>query len=300
MFSRPDLTLLLVLCLAPGLLQGQSVPPTTGPAVAVPTTTAVRVVPLSPPTPAGGPPLNQLVLEQIEAMPRLGGYAASHIATVNLAGAVRFDPAGRFAVDPAGAQPSYCSGATYLVFLRTVAALRAANRLPGVDNRALGALLVNHQRDGEGIWGRWNANGPGTARLFNELRLGPNFSQIEDARAGDFMKIFWTPAVGKKEHGHSVIFLGRVAGPGGAEFVRFWSSNQGLGYGEKLVPRSKVAHAIFSRLERPENLSRAADLSPQTDPYLAGLLTRESSVSEAGEKCAVPQAPVRPAPTLNR
>ena len=271
----------LGLCLAPALLRGQAAAP--GPVVAVPT--APRVPPV-PPT-AGVPALNQVVLEQIETMPRLGGYAASHVATVNLAGAVRLDAAGRFAVDPAGAQPSYCSGATYLVFMKTVAALRATNRLPGVDGRALGALLVHGQRDGEGVWGRWNANGPGTARLFNELRLGRNFSRIEEAQAGDFMKVFWTAAVGKKEHGHSVIFLGRSHTPDGAELVRFWSSNQGLGYGEKLVPRAKIAHAIFSRLERPENLAGAANLSPATDEYLASLLTRESSATEAGEKCAV-------------
>jgi hypothetical protein len=277
MLSRFTAAALLCLCLAPAVLRAEA-PPLPGPAVSVPGTPAVRTVSA----------LNQVVLDQIAAMPQRGGYASSHIATVNLAGAVRLDPSGRFVVEPAGAQPSYCSGATYLVFLKTVAALRASNRLPGVDSRALAALLIHQgQRDGEGVWGRWNANGPGTARLFHELRLGPNFTRIEDAQAGDFMKVFWTNAVGKKEHGHSVVFLGRVNGPGGTEFVRFWSSNQGLGYGEKLVPRAKVAHAIFSRLERPENLNGAANL-PATDDYLASLLTRESSAPEAREKCGAP------------
>jgi hypothetical protein len=33
-------------------------------------------------------------------------------------------------------------------------------------------IISSSQRDGAGIWGRWNANGPGTARLFYELGLG--------------------------------------------------------------------------------------------------------------------------------
>ena len=91
------------------------------------------------------------------------------------------------------------------------------------------------QRDGEGVWGRWNANGPGTARLFYEMKLGPNFSDFAQARPGDFMKIFWSTAVGRREHGHSVIFLGTEK-VNGVDSVRFWSSNIGVGYSEKTVP----------------------------------------------------------------
>ena len=272
------------LWLSAAVLRAETVP-ADGPQVSVPTVGAVRAASL--PVPGVVPTLNQVVLDQIRTMPRQGGYSVSHAATANLAGAVRLDTtAGRLAVDPAGAHPSYCSGATYLVFLKTVATLRANGRLPGVDGPALGALLVNGQRDGEGVWGRWNANGPGTARLFNELRLGRNFTRIEEALPGDFMKVFWTPAVGKKEHGHSVVYLGTET-VNGVESVRFWSSNQGLGYGEKVVPRAKVSHALFSRLERPENISRAVNLPP-VDPYLASLLSRESSAAEAREKCGAP------------
>jgi hypothetical protein len=38
--------------------------------------------------------------------------------------------------------------------------------------------MIRGQRDGEGIWGRWNANGPGTARLFHEMNLGENFERV--------------------------------------------------------------------------------------------------------------------------
>jgi hypothetical protein len=70
-------------------------------------------------------------------------------------------------------------------------------------------LLIRGQGDGVGIWGRWNANGPGTARLFEELHLGKNFTSFEEARPGDFMKIFWNDNIGGTESGHSVIYLGR-------------------------------------------------------------------------------------------
>ena len=92
------------------------------------------------------------------------------------------------------------------------------------------------------------------------------------------MKIFWSKNVGRRENGHSVIFLGLTARPDG-EYVRFWSSNLPGGYGEKEVPRAKVAAAIFSRLMNPENLSRIHGV-PATDAYLASLLRKKSSLAE--------------------
>ena len=66
----------------------------------------------------------------------------------------------------------------------------------------------------------------------------------------------------------------------GVKSVRFWSSNRPGGFGESSVPREKIARAIFSRLEHPERISSWPSLS-QSDPYLAGLLTTESSFPEA-------------------
>lgn len=285
MLRRPAVASLCLLLAGtmPVALRAETTPP-AGPVVSVPGASAARVTVPTPASTAVVSSLNQVVLNQVATMPTLGGYAATHDASVRLADAVRLDAAGHFQVDPAGARPSYCSGATYLVFLKTVATLRTTGQMPNLDQRVLEALLIRGQRDGEGVWGRWNANGPGTARLFNALGLGRNFTRIEEAQPGDFMKVFWTPAVGKKEHGHSVIFQG-LEGPEGARQVRFWSSNQGKGYGEKTVPLSKIDHAIFSRLEHPEKLADVVRLSP-TDGYLAGLLTKESSVAEARENCA--------------
>jgi hypothetical protein len=225
------------------------------------------------------PSLNELVLEQIKAMPRGGNYSASHLATLRLADAAHFEQ-GKFFVMPDAASPSYCSGATYLVFLKVLEKLRNEGGLK-LDDSVLEKLVIRGQPDGFGIWGRWNANGPGTARLFHELQLGSNFVDFDSAKPGDFMKIFWTHEIGAAEHGHSVIFLGSD-GPGGD--VRFWSSNIPAGYGEKSVPRTKIAFAIFSRLEVPENLANAGKL-PNSDKYLAGLTAKRSSVAEAKKQC---------------
>lgn len=224
--------------------------------------------------------LNALILAQVKAMPEGGSYAATREATGRLSAAVDTDGA-RLRVTPHSATPSYCSGATYLVLMKTFEALERRGRLD-LDPDTKAALAVKSQPDGTGIWGRWNANGPGTARLFHELSLGRNFTDYAQARPGDFLKIFWSKEVGKAERGHLVIYLG-LEQVNGVEHVRFWSSNIPGGYGEKSVPRSKVALALFSRLEHPERIAGAATLA-KSDPYLASLLSKHSSFSEACKK----------------
>jgi len=224
--------------------------------------------------------LNQLVLEQVTKMPSGGKYAANRVATIRLQSAANF-VSGKFFVLPDVASPSYCSGATYLVFMKTIESLRNGGSL-NLDHATLEQLMIRGQRDGQGIWGRWNANGPGTARLFHELGLGRNFDDFAEAKPGDFMKIFWSAEVGKAEHGHSVIYLGTEKKLG-LDYVRYWSSNIPFGYGEKSVLKTKVVNAIFSRLETPENLSRIHSV-PMIDAYLAGLLAKRSSFSEASAK----------------
>jgi hypothetical protein len=226
---------------------------------------------------------NSLVLEQIKQMPHGGRYSVSHFAKICLERSAHFE-SGKFFILPSAASPSFCSGATYLVFIRTMEALRTRGELT-LDYSTLEQLIIRDQHDGEGIWGRWNANGPGTARLFHELGLGRNFDNFDQAKPGDFMKIFWSRQVGKNEHGHSTVFLGMENHPDG-QYVRFWSSNIPSGYGERSVPRSKVAYAIFSRLETPANLTRI-NSAPLVDSYLASLLRSRSSITEACAKCGL-------------
>jgi len=230
------------------------------------------------------PTFNTKVLEAVQAMPHDGGFSTTPATAESLSEAVNVGPRG-LAIDRARATPSYCSSATYLVFLSVCERLLQTGQL-NLGPEALEALRVAPgQRDGEGLWGRWNANGPGTARLFHELRLGRNFTDWSEARPGDFMKIFWNTEIGKRERGHSVIYLG-TEGKGTGEYVRFWSSNKPLGYGEKRVTRKSVAYAIFSRLQHPENLNQGHTL-PKRDAYLASLLTVPSSQIEVREKCGM-------------
>lgn len=220
---------------------------------------------------------NETVLRQIPHLPKGGGYGTALSAHQALASSV----AGAN-IHPEKARPAYCSGATYLVFLLTLQELaeKGAFTIPAATWQELAPRLrpdgTDTLPDGQSVWGRWNANGPGTARLFNELHLGPNFTDFAKAKPGDFMKIFWTDAVGKRERGHSVIYLGTEQ-KGGEEYIRYWSSNQPDGIGSTSVPRSKIAWAIFSRLTTPENIRPLSN----TDTYLASLLKTESSQAEA-------------------
>ena len=226
---------------------------------------------------------NKIILEQIHTMPAGGGYATTLQAHSALARSVQVTDSVN--IKPEWAMPGYCSGATYLVFLKALQALQERGTI--FLSRETWSALVPRLRpdgkdtlpDGQSVWGRWNANGPGTARLFHQLGLGRNFTEFSAARPGDFLKIFWTDAVGKKENGHSVVFLG-LEDLDGVESVRFWSSNRPGGFGESSVPREKIARAIFSRLEHPERISRWPSLA-DSDPYLASLLTSESNFPEA-------------------
>jgi hypothetical protein len=70
------------------------------------------------------------------------------------------------------------------------------------------------------------------------------------------------------------------------DYVRFWSSNIPTGYGERSVPRTKIVHAIFSRLDAPANLERFSTVPP-VDKYLASLLNTRSNYEEAKAKCGM-------------
>ena len=232
------------------------------------------------------PPVNRLILEEISSMPSSGGYAPSAAANHALQTAVTTSSE-VLRVDASHASPSYCSSATYLVFLKTLAALQASHQLTLTPSTAA-QLKPNGQPDGTGIWGRWNANGHGTARLFYELGLGPTFTDLRMARPGDFLKIFWSDGIGATEHGHSVIFLGTET-KNGVQCVRFWSSNIPQnhtpgGYGEKSVPITRIHRMLFSRLEHSENINR---LLPRTDSYLSSLERRSSTPAEMERQCGL-------------
>jgi hypothetical protein len=230
---------------------------------------------------------NPVVLAEIRKMPHGGGYAVTSEAGRRFREAVTTKGT-RLVVDAKTAVPSYCSSATYLLLLEVL------NEAARTDALTLGAsstaaLMPRPLADGHGVWGRWNANGPGAAMLFHELRAGENFTSLAAAKPGDFLKIFWNDAVGELERGHLVVYLGTDNREDG-QWIRFWSSNKPDGYGEKAVHSSKIARMIFSRLTNPAAFSKVAQL-PKIEPYLSQLLEVESSFREACAKVNATELP---------
>ncbi len=218
-------------------------------------------------------------------MPNGGGYSVNRAAKRNLVRSVQLAKDQTLVLAPDLARPSFCSGATYLALLGALAEMEKQG-MP-ISREAKERLVLLEHPDGEGIWGRWNANGPGTARLFQELRLGTNFTELEKAQPGDFLKLWWTDGIGAKERGHSVIFLGTGRADDGTATIRFWSSNVPDGFGEKTVSLSKVKHMVFSRLEHPERFNAISKL-PMKDAYLASMLEVDESFSGMTKKLGLP------------
>lgn len=226
---------------------------------------------------------NEFVLESIAEMPRAGTYSVQTDAFKALKSAIQWDQEDLRLQTRLGT-PSFCTSATYMVFLSALLKIRLKyNWTPGAD--VLKLLLVTGQADGVGVWGRWNANGPGTSRLFYELGLGENFDDWSKARPGDFMKIFWDTEIGKSERGHSVVFLGAWR-EGGKDYVKFWSSNQPDGMGEKTIEKSRAVRVVFSRVTRLDRLVGVKTL-PLKDQYLAEMLTRRSTASEMASMAGI-------------
>lgn len=231
------------------------------------------------------PPLNKLVLWAISTMPSGVGYDASQQAVDRLAASVTVSKDGKtIEQDLSVAKANFCSGATYLVFLRVIEELRSRDSL-----KLLPKVLARYAHlgvaDGEEIFGRWNANGPGTAKLFAELRCGTNFTSYEKARPGDFMKMWWSNEIGSKERGHLVVYLGKTILKG-KEAVRFWSSNNPDGYGVKTVPKTRIKRVLFSRLDKYRRLKDAGKLSPK-NVFLADMLRKPFTWDQVVRECRV-------------
>ncbi len=218
---------------------------------------------------AGDPSdFNSRVLAVVRTMPAGGGYDGSDATKNLLYGACDLSD-GKIRVNANRARPSFCSGATYLVLLEALGSGPEA-LLPEID-----------QKDGHGVFGRWNSNGPGAAKLVADLGAGKNFTSWEEAQPGDFLKIWWTDRIGGRERGHLVVYLSHDAGT-----VRFWSSNQPGGYGTKSVPRVDCRRVLFTRITSPGKFAAAKNL-PAVDPWLARMLREDFTWAEVVAKCRV-------------
>jgi hypothetical protein len=117
------------------------------------------------------------------------------------------------------------------------------------------------------------------AKLIADAKIGRSFWTYDDARPGDFLKIWWKDAIGKDEAGHSVVFLGFTVSNEGEHGIEIWSSNKPNGYGKKFVPFVKIHHTLFTRCEAPRNIEKLTELPP-VDTFLRQMLTCNTSISE--------------------
>jgi len=187
-------------------------------------------------TPQSSRGINAQILAAVKSMPSGQGYAAKQKDVDRLAANVSLK--GRsFKQDLQKIGPTFCSGATYLVFLRSIEQLGLNQTLPEKSLTRLANLGV---QDGEEVFGRWNANGPGTAKLFADLNCGVNFTSYDHARPGDFLKMWWTAAIGGKERGHLVVYLSQTPST-----LTYWSANQSAQPAKSKPPPSVTASPRF-------------------------------------------------------
>ncbi len=232
---------------------------------------------------------NDYVLKAIEEMPRGGGYSVEDTAMERLFGAVTLGSGGAV-VDARSPQPSFCSSATYLVLLKALALWDGAKG-NAIEPSVWREWIPRKLADGLGVWGRWNANGPGAAVLLRETGMGISFIQKEKALPGDFLKIFWNEKFGAVERGHLVVFLGLNQDADGHSQLMFWSSNQGVGYGVKTVDMRRVARVLFSRVTDPQRMISVSKL-PAKNVFLAEIAKRASSEREVAGRLGIKGFPV--------
>ena len=226
------------------------------------------------------------ILNIVKKMPSGGGYSIGADASSRLTeSAILWDEnRQKLLVSPSRATPSFCSGACYLVLLQLLQRCPEGSFSPAVW-QALDA--VPGQKDGQGVWGRANANGPGFAKLIHDLRAGVSFEDPSLARPGDFLKLFWTSEIGGRERGHLVVYLGSGTTPEGKPGLKFWSSNQGVGYSVKTVPLDKASRLLFTRITSMrafQNIPRLSD----NDEWLESLLRQPTTIQEVRKKCGLP------------
>jgi len=250
---------------------------------ATPTPTPYQVT-----VPENTPEFNKMVVKATTLFPQGGDYSVSSKAIAALRKGTFLNEKDQLEIKPEVVTPSFCSGATYMALLEVLAFLQYTHQIP-LSPEELQALAKIGQPDGNGIWGRWNANGPGTAKLVEELNAGINFTDLKSALPGDFLKIWWTEEIGSKEKGHSVIYLGTET-KNGKEYLCFWSSNIPEGYSSKCVPIEKCKRLLFTRITKPQNFKNISKIE-ETNTFLADMLKRPFTWEEVKKECKVVEKP---------
>ncbi len=213
-----------------------------------------------------------------------GGYSTGDDAHDALAAAFPWqERTQRLQFNPAGARPSFCSGAVYAAVLSALIRWDAAQPQRRISAEAWQALAPLRMKDGVGPWGCANANGPGFAVLVHRLGAGVNFTDWAQAQPSDIAKLWWTDDIGANERGHLVILV-RDEG----DSVRVWSSNaerkgEPGGFGFRTFPKSAIRRVLFTRITNPAAFNRAISIGE--DAWLMQLLERNVSWEECLRRC---------------
>jgi len=229
--------------------------------------------------------LNKSILQSVKSAGDVCGYDKD---TANASVAKLTNQLPKMTFDGIG--PTHCSGYTYSIFA-SVVGKKLSNQL---STGALAALKAPATHDGENPYGYFNANGLGTATLFKESGIGTNFTNVNKAKPGDFLKILWSKSpdgkVGRGEFGHSVIYLG-----GNEKEICFVSANEKdnlngkVGCGVRCEPRTKIRTMVFSRLDNlgPINEKFKTDM---TSKFLKDSRTQSKDLSDAMAEAGVDQS----------
>ncbi len=218
--------------------------------------------------------IQQWVLDAVDEMPAKGGFELTRRPPERLRDAFSWR-SNDLDINPQIAFPSYCTTSTFMVFYRVLQKYwDYSGTRPSRETLAM--IKPNVENDGVRVWGRWNSNGPATAKFFRDTMMGENFDDISKARPGDFLKLFWNGHIGKLETGHSVVFLGSEV-KNGVRMIKFWASQRATdGFGIHIVPITDAKRLLFSRLTNPDRADNIASL-PTTDNFLASMLSVESN-----------------------
>ena len=149
---------------------------------------------------------------------------------------------------------SYCSGASYTVFIEALNLIFAGSNkiLPEENYEAMRMQEPDGGRreDNVKFWGKWNADGYGNHfSLVQYSKIGKKINP-KNARPGDFVNISW-----KSGLGHSVVFLGwNIDEKNDTNLVYFSSQKHTNGFGDVSVNINKIQEVLFVRLYEPYSL----------------------------------------------
>ena len=245
---------------------------------------------------------NDYILRTVMLMEDGGGFYAGrqekeefeHDAWQGLDQAVILDD-GKVKIDMSKANPSFCSSAIYIALLKSLKDWDQDNRISYEAWENLKPYTVEDRKwriqgDGEGCWGRANANGPGLAVLINELKAGTNtylapryeysskdeyYEAWRNIEPGDILKLFWNRYIGAddehSERGHIVIFLDmkEIIDETWKKdaIIYYWSSNGSgfmpdKGYSIGKARLSEIYRAVATHIDDPAAFDNAKNIMP--------------------------------------